>query len=278
MKKGISILICCLLFMVFSVSAFAQSNYDFRNDRIEDTEEYDGAVAFEDEILADIYGTSSDEKTCLSAKVDFTDAVKTYNYTPQELLDNLSENTLLSTKQSNANYSWKIPVNVRSDGYDYAVIYRLPDGTLSYYTASTTSNGAEQVDYLFNQAQISEIMSQGQISDFQNLYAFTISQINMDLIVIENQSDISFIHFASRPDLLEIKNGSIYTMEEITEIINKYLSEASLGDPLSGGSPFATRNNSVKYMSVVLPVAILVLLIVLLIRYRKRNKIFREGN
>ncbi len=208
MKKTIFLLICFLLFMPCSVSASSQSSYDYRKDNIEDSDEYNDIQE-------------------LDKKLDYTKAVKTYNYTPNELLDIISNDTLISSIQSNTNYSWKVPIITQNDNYDYAIISKRLNGKLSYDTAKTTSDGAKQVYYIFNKNLISDLLNSYEMNDFHNLYALSISQLNMDLIVIDKQSTVSLIPFASRADLLEINNGSLYTPAKISDLVNKYIEATS---------------------------------------------------
>lgn len=251
MKKTVCFLICCLLFLIFNDSASAQSNYDYRD-----------VTDFQTDILADIYNSST--KSHLPSNIDFTKAVKTYNFTPKDLLDNISNDTLLLSLKDNTNYSWKVPIATRADGYDYAVISKNTDGNLSIYTASTTNDGAQQVNYIFNQTQISEIISRNQINDVQNLYALSISQINMDLIVIDYQNTIDYIPFASRADLLEVDNGSLYTSVEISDVLNKYIK--------------ATNNNQFLYIAVPFVLVIVVLFVGVLLIKRKYKSYLDNGS
>ena len=267
MKKIFGILIGCLFYLTFVDLILAQSTHNFRLDNIENSKEYDKIIEFQDDMLSDIYGTDLRYNEYPVSEIDFTKAVKTYNYTPEDLINNISNGTLLQNIRNN---SWKVPIRLRKDGCDYAVVYKLPNDKFSYYTASTTNTGMKQVDYIFNQKQIFDLISV-QNNEFNNIYALSISNMNMDLIVIDDTNTISFIPFASRDDLLEIDNGKTYKSNEMLEVINKYITSSSSRELFSGGSSYgAAKNNNMTY--VVIWVLLIAIMIHILLKLKKERR------
>ena len=271
MKKIFGVLICCLFYLTFIDLISAQSNYDFRLDNIENSKEYNKIIEFQDDILSDIYGIDLRYNEYSGPEIDFTKAVKTYNYTPEDLINNISNGTLLQNIRNNDDYSWKVPIGLREDGCDYAVVYKLPNNKFSYYTASTTKTGMKRVDYIFNQKQNFDLIN-GQDNEFNNIYALSISNMNMDLIVIDDKNIFSFIPFASRDDLLEIDNCKIYNSNEILEVINKYITSSSSRELFSGGSSSGvSKNNNMTY--VVILILLIAIMIYILLKLKRRGSI-----
>ena len=126
----------------------------------------------------------------------------------------------------------------------------------------------KQVDYIFNQKQNFDLISV-QNNEFNNIYALSISNMNMDLIVIDDTNTISFIPFASRDDLLEIDNGKTYKSNEMLEVINKYITLSSSRELFSGGSSYGvSKNNNMTY--VVILVLLIAIMIYILLKLKKR--------
>ena len=272
MKKIFGILIYCLCCLIFVDLAVAQSNYDYRLDNIENSKEYKDIIEFQDDILSDIYGNAVGSGENSVSEIDFTRAVKTYNYTLEALLNNISNGTLLQNIRNNDNYSWKVPVGLREDGGDHAVIYKLPDDKFSYYTVSASKTGMKQVYYIFNPRQTSDLIDE-ENKEFNNIYALSISNMSMDLIVIDSKDAISFIPFASRDDLLEIENGKIYTSNEMSDVVNKYIKASSTGTIFSGGSASETsKNNKIIYVMISLLFAAIILYTLINFKKRRVNK------
>lgn len=227
-------------------------------------------INFEKDILNALYPSSANEP--MLVEIDFSKAVKTYPYTPEDLVNQLENETMLSDLQSKKVYSWKVPVAARSDGYDYAVIDKHPDGSLSYSTVNTGREGAKQVDYLFNPNLISDVMAKEGIDQVNNLYVLSVSKMNMDLLVMNLQGGLVFIPFASRPDLMEMDNGLVYTSAEMMELIQK-METSSSGDALGGGDISKTepKGNTVNQTAPIALVLGAILITVKIVRNRKRQ-------
>ena len=241
MKKYYGLFLSILFCYVFSFSVSASNTnflYDFRNETLTDFTEYDDISALQDDILDSLYTNLYDSNSSIKSntKIDFTNATKVYVYTPQELLALLNSDNIVDNISRTSNYCWKIPVANKSDGVDYAVAYTNSSGNWTYYTASTTEFGKNEVLYIIDPDNINDTLLKNKIEYIQQLYALTISEMSMDLLVIDTGAETFAIPYASRPDFLNLENGKAYSTTDMYEILNTYFSEqTSLSDWPSGG-------------------------------------------
>lgn len=223
----------------FSVSAtHTNIGYDFRNETLSDSTEFSDISLLQDDILDSLYTNSSDSasSTKNNIKIDFSEATKVFVYTPQQFLSLLDSNVIVDSILQNPNYCWKIPVSIRTDGIDYAVAYMNPSGNWTYYTASTTELGKKEVQYIIDPDNIKNTLSQNKIDNIQHLYALTISDLAMDLLIIDTGTETFLIPYASRPEFLNLENGKAYSITDMYEILDTYLSQqTSLSNQPSGG-------------------------------------------
>lgn len=93
-EKNFYLFLSCLLCLILGTLSLAQSNYDERKERFENSEDYNEMINFEKDILNALYPSSANEP--MLVEIDFSKAVKTYPYTPEDLVNQLENETMLS--------------------------------------------------------------------------------------------------------------------------------------------------------------------------------------
>lgn len=252
MKRIAVVLALIFLFGLLPTTVCASNvgTYDFRDDEIQSSDDFDAVEKMESAMLQDLGAVSEMTSRSTPMEIDFSNAVKVLSYTPQEIISVLESETLIASIEQHSEYCWKIPVAYSSDGVDYAVAYQNADGDWSYYTASTTQAGISQVQYLFNPNLVTECLSE--LDSVDSVFALTVSEINIDLLVAASGDEIVFIPFASRPDLLTIENGKKYNAAEIRELIQTYVMTEKSAWEATGGGAGTTDKNNIHIFGVVL--------------------------
>lgn len=231
MKNYVVLLMTVCVVLLYPFIVFASStdeNYDFREDKLENSGDYNNVCELKDGILQALESGNAVVLQVDEMDIDVSNAVKVLRYNSEEVLPLLKQEDIIGCLQQNMDYCWKIPVEDRGEqGIDYAVAYTNMQGEWSYYTASAeTEIGKNQVGYIFDTTQVTESLSRNNIEPKQ-LYAITVSEISMDCIIVDTEGEPYIIPYAARPDFFNLTNGQIYTLDEIYEKIDGYLAEVS---------------------------------------------------
>ena len=246
-------MILMLVCIVSSRTVFAASEadgYDFRADEMEDAPEIEKIKELENSILQELYTISPGIEPDNTVELDYEDAVKTYNYTPETFLELAESPQFVHDVLTNANYNWKIPVDIRDDGIDYAVVYQDEEGW-NYYTASADDIGRQRLEYLIYKENLDSLFPG--ISAAEDILVLSISDIKTDVIIVSNGETLSAVPFASSPDLLGIDNKEVYSLEEFAGKVESYLSSTQITNDYSeGGVGKASSNYIVVYFMFVL--------------------------
>ena len=97
-----------LVCIVSSRTVFAASEadgYDFRADEMEDAPEIEKIKELENSILQELYTISPGIEPDNTVELDYEDAVKTYNYTPETFLELAKSPQFVHDVLTNANYN-----------------------------------------------------------------------------------------------------------------------------------------------------------------------------
>lgn len=279
MKKYNGLFLTLLFCYMFSFTVSASSidiDYDFRDETLQDSAEYDDISSLQDNILDYLYmdSNASTYSTESTTEIDFTNASKVFVYTPQELLTLLNSNNIVDNIQKNPNYCWKIPVANRDDGVDYAVAYTDASGNWTYYTASTTELGKNEVLYIIDPDNINNTLSENNIKYVQQMYALTISDMGMDMLIVDTGTKLFVIPYASRPDFFNLENGKAYSTTDMYEIINTYLSQQTsyVEQPSGGGAGIIENDSNLFTYVVIILLFISIFYGIILVRKKKKEK------
>ena len=247
-------------------------NYDFRNDTINNSNDYEEINELGKEILQElneinninIYNNAEQE-------LDISDATKVLVYKSEEFIALLNDDNIMEGIRTNTNYCWKIPIE-DTDKVVYSVVYLNADNEWSFYTASSElENGKNQVEYIFEKEKIADIFSKNEIK-IQQVFAVTVSEIGLDCLIIDSGTEVFIIPYAARPDFLEIINGQIYSPKEMYEKINNYITELSYEytNEVGGGIGYNEKSN--QYMYIVAVVGLLGVVGCVKLCFVKKNK------
>ena len=88
---------------------------------MEDASEIEKIKELENSILQELYTISPGIEPDNTVELDYEDAVKTYNYTPETFLELAESPQFVHDVLTNANYNWKIPVDIR----DYSGVFHV---------------------------------------------------------------------------------------------------------------------------------------------------------
>ena len=228
-------------------------NYDFRNDTINNSNDYEEIDELGKEILQELYEINNiNIYNNAEQELDISDATKVLVYKSEEFIALLKDDNIMEGIKRNTNYCWKIPIE-DTDKVVYSVVYLNADNEWSFYTASSElENGKNQVEYIFEKEKIADIFSKNEIK-IQQVFAVTVSEIGLDCLIIDSGTEVFIIPYAARPDFLEIINGQIYSPREMYEKINNYITELSYEytNEVGGGIGYNEKSNQYMYIVVV---------------------------
>ena len=97
-------MIVCIFSSLTVFAASEADGYDFRADEMEDAPEIENIKELENSILQDLYATSPSVEPYSTVELDYEDAVKTYNYTPETFLELAKSSQFVHDVLTNANY------------------------------------------------------------------------------------------------------------------------------------------------------------------------------
>lgn len=279
MKKCRCFLLMLSVFFLFPCMVYASEesdNYDYRNETIQKSEDYDGISELTDDIIQELYEINGiDTYDNGETAIDISNATKVFAYNSENFLALLKDNHMVEKIQNHTNYCWKIPID-DTDGVVYTVAYLNANNEWSYYTASSDfADGKNQVQYIFEKDKISEILSENQIQS-QQLFAVTVSEIGLDCLIADAGTEVFVIPYAARPDFLDIINGQVYSQKEIYEKVNTYMTELSYDYTGDEGGGVGYSDSSYLYVWYGLGLTVLGVIVYLVLRYFfiRKNKSF----
>lgn len=136
---------------------------------------------------------------------------------------------------------WKVPVTT-ADGVSGMVVLLEKDGVLEYVG---TSVGEAVETWFVTDEQIRNAVTladevTGGINSMQIAHSYLYNTTFVYLIAEDEEYLIPFSYYAER---IELENGKLYTVSEITDIFDMYFDELQLIDSPNnnGGVPFRTR-------------------------------------
>lgn len=249
-------------------------NYDFRNDTINNSNDYEEINELGKEILQELYEIDNiNIYNNAERELDISDATKVLVYKSEEFIALLNNDNIMEDIRTNTNYCWKIPIE-DTDKVVYSVVYLNADNKWSFYTASSElENGKNQVEYIFEKEKIADIFSKNEIK-IQQVFAVTVSEIGLDCLIIDSGTEVFIIPYAARPDFLEIINGQIYSPREMYEKINNYITDLSYEytNEVGGGIGYNEKSNQYMYIVVVVGILVVVGCVKLCFVKKSKNK------
>ena len=265
---GMLILSPCIVY-----ASDESQNYDYRNDTINNSDDYEEVNGLGKVILQELYEIN-DINICNDTEqaLDVSGATKVLVYKSEDFLALLKDNNMMESVKNHTNYCWKIPIDDTNEVV-YTVVYFNSNNEWSYYTASSNlENGKNQVEYIFEKEKIADVFVQNEIK-IQQVFAVTVSEIGLDCLMVDSGTEVLIIPYAARPDFLEITNGQIYSPKEMYEKIDNYITALSYEytNEAGGGVGYSEKSNSYIYIAGVALLSMAVM-VKLSHNYLKRKK------
>lgn len=216
---------------LFVISASA---YVYTDDPISDPNEYRLMRKMEAQILDDTAMPASISSDAPSLQLD--QAVRTYIFTPEEFLSQVQDGTVTRPGED-ASYSWEVPIyfDEETGGHQYASFGYLADGSFEYIIATASDNKFGYTDFLFYPEDTLDLLYDAEVKESADIYVIHLSNVKINLVIAEEDGNFWVVPYASRPDFLDLKNGTVMTLDAFAEKLDAYMNETSGGGPLSGG-------------------------------------------
>lgn len=231
--RRFSIFTLCLM-MMLSLFIIPTSAYVFTDDPISDPNEYRLMRKMEAQILNNTTMPANISSDAPSLQLD--QAVRTYIFTPEEFLSQVQDGTVTRPGED-ASYSWEVPIyfDEETGAYKQTSFGYLSNGSFEYITYSAPSNEYNDRQYLFHPEETLSLLYSAGISENADIYVFSLSNVSVDFVIAEEDGNFWVVPYASRPDFLDLKNGTVMTLDAFAEKLDAYMNETSGGGPLSGG-------------------------------------------
>ena len=215
MKRCVVFVLC--LAAVAGAFLFPSAAYIYSNDHIDDPQEYQAMRAVEGQILG------NGEETAGVAQLSLEDAVRLYLLSPEGFLLHIEKGTLSQVRE-NAGYCWKIPIYMDEEtgAYKYVSFGYLDNGRFEYIVGTVPAGSYNMHEYLFYQEETLRRIYDAGVSKNSDIYVISISDVNMDIVVAEEEGRVKVIPFAARPDFLKLENGKVVSLEELAEKVREY--------------------------------------------------------
>ena len=164
---------------------------------------------------------------------------------------------------------WLLPVEKTDEGCHYIEITRVGKSGFTHKEVSTIDAGYEQVQFLFDPAMISGIIAQSQTAAPEQVVLLGLPYVNV--VLFSEGETLHCIPFAARADLMGLENGTVYTPEDLLQVLDAFDAEreGSQGSaPFSGGG--AQTDSGTPVWVIVVPVCAIVLLVAAVIVLRRK--------
>ena len=263
--KKFALALSTLLLLIW-LSAPLASAYDYRTDSLYNEQYFSSVSALEKNALDTITSkdfTSLDAFTTetQATSLDYASAVRVYTFKPTEFMDALSSG-FTSVLNSHNNFVWKIPVVSQNDSYAFVIIDAKDDKNLSYSTFFGDKDACDDIplSYIYSAESVDTLLSS---RNFDSVYITSIPTWNIDFVTMISGNAVEFIPYAARPDFVGIKNGSIYSSDELTRILKSYSASTHFYLDISGSGAAASPYSAVfTCVAIVSASAVLFLSIV----------------
>lgn len=182
-----------------------EMTYDFREQSLQDAPEWNEIQT----MLRDVPG------------LDYEGVVKAYRCEPEEFLTFVASPRPVNAILQSGDYAWKILNGVGDDATMSVSAYRV-DGAWSYSGSTRMSSGEQRVEHLIDKETRDSLLPEPGRAEEVLLVSITI--IQTDLILVDDGETVHVIPYASRPEFLEIKNKTVYTLEAFTDKLEAFMS------------------------------------------------------
>ena len=247
-----NIAILLLLCSVFSLNVAAA---DFKTGELITEENQVQIEGLEKNILSDLYNSSLSDGTrtenTLDKSVDFEKAQQVYTFKPDVFVSIAEKDDFLDIYKTEGVVVWKVPVDVSSNYCDYAVIGQGLDGKYNYTTVSAPIEEIDSVRYLFYPEEESRKLGE-KCTSATTTDILSIPMYGIDLIMVKSEEMTEIIPNTTQD--IGLRNGTIYSKEEIVNFVEQMIEEnrtaADAGGGMGVSSPM-NQENSARFSYVI---------------------------
>lgn len=260
MKNTISLMLALLLACSLCVANVYAVEMETGTIYVE--ENYSEIAGLEDDILSDLYTSSLSERSAVTTSVtdiDFELAQEVYVFTPEAFLDVINSEDFWQLYSIEGTPVWKVPVNVSSKNFDYAIVGQKQSGEYDYTTVSAPIEYIESMEYLFYPEETNNILRNVAVEE-NKIAVLSVPMYELDFIVLcLDNGATTFIPYTQCTDL---QNGIMYSKAAIADVVTELIAQNTVVAADVGGSMGSAQAQNEDNFAGVIMLCILTMIMV----------------
>ena len=179
-------------------------------------------------------------------------------------------------------YRWRVPVIETRTQYGYATVNVSDIDDVVIFSTITSQKNVSNVSYLFDCTLLTNIFKESTLDiDIRTVLPISLNIISTDILLFQADGQSYGIPFSTRPDLLGVENGKIYSYRQIESKIQSLLTELSsnisestlpMGSGITQSVSDVEISDSAKSSPLIFPVILLLLAVSIVGFYFHRKR------